>query len=110
MAESNFFKDAQEVAKLIPFGRVCSYGAIAKYLGSVKSARMVGWAMNATKYNLDNIPAHRVVNSKGILSGKQHFDQSNPMEEKLKAEGIKIENNQIIDFEKVFWDPNQELL
>lgn len=110
MSETNFFKDAQEVAKLIPFGRVSTYGAIAKYLGSAKSARMVGWAMNATKHNLEDVPAHRVVNSKGLLTGKNHFDEINPMEERLKNEGIEVKNNQIQNFETVFWDPNKELL
>lgn len=110
MSETNFFKDAQEVAKLIPYGRVSTYGAIAKYLGSARSARMVGWAMNATKYSLENVPAHRVVNSKGLLTGKRHFDEINPMEERLKNEGIEVIDNQIQNFETVFWDPNKELL
>ena len=110
MSETNFFNDAQEVAKLIPFGRVSTYGAIAKYLGSAKGARMVGWAMNATKYNLEDVPAHRVVNSKGLLTGKKHFDEINPMEERLRSEGIEIKDNQIQNFEKVFWDPSKELL
>lgn len=110
MENRNFFTDAQEVAKLIPYGRVTSYGAIAKYLGSPRSARMVGWAMNASKYNLENIPAHRVVNSKGILTGKNHFADENSMEKLLMEEGIEVKNGQILNFKQVFWDPLTELL
>lgn len=110
MEKRNFFKDAQDVAKLIPFGRVTSYGAIAKYLGAAKGARMVGWAMNASKFNLDEIPAHRVVNSKGVLTGKNHFSEENQMEKLLAEEGIKVENGQILNFDQVFWDPSVELL
>ena len=96
-----------EVARLIPEGRVTSYGAIARYLGSGKSARMVGWAMNSSA-GLD-VPAHRVVNQRGILTGKHHFEDPYAMEEQLKAEGITVKDDQILDFEKYFWDPSKEL-
>lgn len=108
MKEENFFQRVYEVVRLIPFGRVTSYGAIANYLGSRGSARMVGWAMNAS-HNMEDIPAHRVVNRKGLLSGKHHFDGTNLMQQLLENEGIKVENNQIIDFESHFWDPMKEL-
>jgi len=100
----NFFEKVHEVAKLIPFGRVTSYGAIAKYLGDTRFARMVGWAMNSSHGK--DVPAHRVVNSKGLLTGKHHFDGTNLMQQLLESEGIKVEDNQIQDFEKVFWDPS----
>ena len=93
---------------MIPVGRVTSYGAIAKYLGSKMGARMVGWAMNAC-HNMPDVPAHRVVNSKGILSGKHHFGEPDAMEKLLKKEGIKVKNDKIVDFDKVFWDPAEEL-
>ena len=102
-----FFKNAQEVARLIPKGRVTSYGAIAKYLGSVKSARMVGWAMNASK-NTD-VPAHRVVNRVGLLSGEKHFSTPTEMQLLLENEGINVQNQQIQNFKELFWDPNVEL-
>ena len=104
----NFFEKSYAVARLIPFGKVTSYGAIAKYLGAARSARMVGWAMNATHYD-DSVPAHRVVNRKGLLTGKHHFDGTNLMQQLLESEGIKIVDNQIQDFEKVFWNPSTEL-
>lgn len=106
MAEdSSFFERVYEVVRQIPEGKVTSYGAIAKVLGSAQSARMVGWAMNAS-HNQDDIPAHRVVNRKGLLTGKHHFDGTNLMQQLLENEGIKISNNQIIDFETHFWEPN----
>lgn len=105
---NNFFKKSQAVARKIPYGRVTSYGAIAKYLGSARAARTVGWAMNASHAD-DSIPAHRVVNNKGILTGKHHFDGTNLMQQLLESEGIQIRNFQIINFENVFWDPNKEL-
>jgi len=109
MAKSdNFFEKAYEIARQIPFGRVTSYGAIAKYLGAAKSARMVGWAMNSSGKD-ETIPAHRVVNRKGILTGKHHFQGTNLMQQLLESEGIKIENNQIMNFEAIFWDPLKEL-
>ena len=105
----NFFEKVYEIAKQIPFGRVTSYGAIAKYLGAAKSARMVGWAMNASHNNAD-IPAHRVVNRNGLLTGKFHFDGSNLMQQLLESEGIVVKENQIQNFNDVFWDPFKELL
>jgi len=105
----NFFEKVYEVAKQIPYGRVTSYGAIAKYLGTAKSARMVGWAMNASHNNAD-IPAHRVVNRNGLLTGKFHFDGTNLMQQLLENEGIVVKENQIQNFHDVFWDPFKELL
>ncbi|MEB8345909.1 MGMT family protein [Flavobacteriaceae bacterium KMM 6898] len=104
----NFFQKVYEVARLIPYGRVTSYGAIAKYLGAARSARMVGWAMNAS-HNMEDLPAHRVVNRKGLLTGKHHFDGTNLMQQLLENEGIEVWELQITDFEKLFWDPNKEL-
>jgi len=108
-SNDNFFEKSYQVARQIPFGRVTSYGAIAKYLGAVRSARMVGWAMNAS-HNNDTIPAHRVVNRKGLLTGKQHFDGTNLMQQLLESEGIKVIENQIQNFDTVFWDPTIELI
>lgn len=105
----NFFEKVFEIAKQIPFGRVTSYGAIAKYLGAAKSARMVGWAMNASHNNAD-IPAHRVVNRNGLLTGKFHFDGTNLMQQLLENEGIIVKENQIQNFNVVFWDPFKELV
>ncbi|HEY9221080.1 MAG TPA: MGMT family protein [Lutibacter sp.] len=105
----NFFEKVYEIAKQIPFGRVTSYGAIAKYLGTAKSARMVGWAMNASHNNAD-IPAHRVVNRNGLLTGKFHFDGTNLMQQLLENEGIVVIENQIQNFNQVFWDPFKELV
>ena len=105
--KSNFFKNAQDVARLIPKGRVTSYGAIAKYLGSAKSARMVGWAMNASK-NTD-VPAHRVVNRIGLLSGEKHFSTPTEMQLLLEKEGVDIEKQQVQNFKELFWDPSTEL-
>lgn len=105
---NNFFERVYEIARLIPEGKVTSYGAIAKALGAVRSARMVGWAMNAC-HNLDDIPAHRVVNRKGLLTGKHHFDGTNLMQQLLENDGIKVIDNQIIDFEKHFWEPKMNL-
>jgi methylated-DNA-protein-cysteine methyltransferase-like protein len=104
----NFFNQVYEVAKLIPYGRVTSYGAIANYLGASRSARMVGYAMNAS-HNMEHIPAHRVVNRKGLLTGKHHFDGTNLMQQLLESEGIKVMENQIQDFETIFWNPSKEL-
>jgi methylated-DNA-protein-cysteine methyltransferase-like protein len=102
--EANFFERVYVIARQIPEGRVTSYGAIAKALGTGRSARMVGWAMNAS-HNREDIPAHRVVNRKGLLSGKHHFAGTNLMQQLLENEGVKVVNNQIIDFEKHFWHP-----
>ena len=103
----NFFDKVYEVAKLIPYGRVTSYGAIAIYLGAARSARMVGYAMNGSVSK--DVPAHRVVNRKGLLTGKQHFEGTNLMQQLLESEGITVVDNQIQDLEKVFWDPLKEL-
>jgi methylated-DNA-protein-cysteine methyltransferase related protein len=102
--EANFFERVYAVARQIPFGKVTSYGAIAKALGSGRSARMVGWAMNAS-HNLEDVPAHRVVNRKGLLTGKMHFDGTNLMQQLLENEGIIVVENQIQDFKEVFWTP-----
>lgn len=98
-----------EIARLIPYGRVTSYGAIAKYLGTAQSARVVGWAMNDSHRQMEYVPAHRVVNRNGLLTGKHHFGNSNTMKQLLENEGIKIENDKIIDFNKIYWDPLKEL-
>ncbi len=106
--EPNFFERVYEVVKLIPLGRVTSYGAIARYLGAARSARMVGWAMNKA-HDLEEVPAQRVVNRLGLLTGKHHFGGTNAMQQLLESEGIVIKGNQIQNFEKVLWDPNKEL-
>ena len=100
----NFFERVYEIVRQIPEGKVTSYGAIAKAIGAARSARMVGWAMNAS-HNLEDVPAHRVVNRIGILSGKHHFEGTNLMQQLLENEGIQVVDNQIIDFEKHFWEP-----
>lgn len=107
--KKNFFEDVYEVVRLIPEGRVTSYGAIASYLGSKGSSRMVGWALIAS-HPFTNIPAHRVVNRNGLLTGKQHFDTPNAMQERLEQEGVRVENEKVVDFQKLFWDPAKELL
>lgn len=107
--DENFFESVYEVARQIPKGKVTSYGAIAACLGTKLSARMVGWAMNGAGRIKPKVPAHRVVNRLGILSGKHHFSTPNEMEKLLKKEGIKVKNDQVQDFEKVFWDPVKEL-
>lgn len=104
----NFFQKVYEVASQIPEGRVTSYGAIAKYLGAARSARMVGWAMNGAG-NIENVPAHRVVNKAGLLTGKHHFDGTNLMQQLLENEGVEVIDNQIQNLEKHFWDPYKEL-
>ncbi|WP_203256039.1 MGMT family protein [Hyunsoonleella ulvae] len=103
----SFFDKVYEVARLIPYGRVTSYGAIAKYLGAVRSARMVGYAMNGSAGK--DVPAHRVVNRKGLLTGKHHFDGTNLMQQLLESEGVIVEDNQIKNFDAVFWDPSKNL-
>ena len=104
-----FFEKTYEVVKQIPYGRVTSYGAVAAFLGSRGSARMVGWAMNGSKNLPENIPAHRVVNSSGLLTGKRHFGGGSIMAELLESEGVIIENDKISNFKDVFWDPVTEL-
>ncbi|MBT8270527.1 MAG: MGMT family protein [Flavobacteriaceae bacterium] len=103
----SFFERVYDVVRLIPYGRVTSYGAIARYLGAARSARMVGYAMNAS--HTRNVPAHRVVNRKGLLTGKFHFDGTKLMQQLLENEGIVIKDNQVRDFESRFWDPAVEL-
>lgn len=105
----NFFEDVHAVARLIPKGRVTSYGAIARYLGTKMSARMVGWAMNAA-HGEKNIPAHRVVNRQGLLTGKHHFHPPSSMQKSLEREGVKVVKDKVQDFETHFWDPSSELL
>ncbi|QHL87159.1 cysteine methyltransferase [Nibribacter ruber] len=107
--KTNFFKDVHEVVKLIPPGRVTSYGAIAAYLGAKGSARMVGWALIAS-HAQHGIPAYRVVNRNGMLTGKQHFAHANAMQENLEKEGVEVKDDQVVDFAKRFWDPAKELL
>jgi methylated-DNA-protein-cysteine methyltransferase related protein len=104
-----FFERVYEVARLVPCGRVTSYGAIAAYLGSKMSARMVGWAMNQCHTQELEVPAHRVVNRLGRLTGKHHFGGPNTMQELLESEGIRVLDDQVIDFKKHFWDPSREL-
>ncbi|MBM3185154.1 MAG: MGMT family protein [Bacteroidetes bacterium] len=106
---NDFFEQVYAVVRLIPNGRVTSYGAIASYLGSKKSSRMVGWAMNAS-HRLMDFPAHRVVNRVGALTGKMHFSTPNRMQELLETENIQVVNDQIVDFKIHFWDPNLELM
>ena len=101
----DFYQQVYEVVKLVPAGRVTTYGAIARYLGSAGSARMVGWAMNSSRKLPEYIPAHRVVNRDGLLTGKHHFDTPLAMKELLENEGIKITNDKIDNFERHFWDP-----
>jgi methylated-DNA-protein-cysteine methyltransferase-like protein len=104
----SFFEKVYEVARLIPYGRVTSYGAIAKYLGAARSARMVGYAMNSS--HTKDVPAHRVVNRKGLLTGKHHFEGTNLMQQLLESEGVRVVDNQVQDFDKLFWDPSEHLL
>lgn len=108
--KQSFFDRVYTVVRLIPEGRVTTYGAIARYIGAPQASRMVGWAMNASHHQPDFLPAHRVVNRKGILTGKHHFRHENLMQELLQSEGIKVEKNQVEDFEKLYWDPYKELI
>lgn len=98
-----------DVVLKVPFGRVTTYGAIANFLGTGGSARMVGWAMNSSHNHPENIPAHRVVNRNGILTGKHHFGTPGLMQELLESEGVEVKNDKIVDFESVFWDPARHL-
>ena len=104
MTDTNFFERVYALVRQIPYGKVTSYGAIAKALGAARSARMVGWAMNAS-HALEDVPAHRVVNRNGLLTGKMHFDGTNLMQQLLENEGIVVVDNQIVDFKKHFWQP-----
>jgi methylated-DNA-protein-cysteine methyltransferase-like protein len=107
--EESFFHKVYQVVRSIPFGRVTSYGAIARYLGTAGSARMVGWAMNHSHTYDPSLPAHRVVNRNGMLTGKHHFGSPDLMQQLLENEGVKIEEDRIINFKNIFWDPMQEL-
>ncbi len=104
-----FFENVYDVARLIPRGRVTSYGAIAKYLGSGQSARMVGYAMNLSGVQIPPVPAHRVLNRNGMLTGKHHFGSPDFMQKLLEKEGVKVVKDQVVDFERLFWDPGREL-
>ncbi|RTY79632.1 MGMT family protein [Flavobacterium sp. LS1P28] len=104
MSNDTFFERVYDIVRQIPYGKVTSYGAIAKALGTARSARMVGWAMNAS-HGFEDVPAHRVVNRNGLLTGKLHFDGTNLMQQLLESEGIIVTNNQIVDLEKYFWQP-----
>jgi methylated-DNA-protein-cysteine methyltransferase-like protein len=104
MTDSNFFNDVYDVVRLIPPGRVTTYGAIAKYLGATRSSRMVGWAMNASHTQPD-IPAHRVVNRQGMLTGKMMFSYPMQMQELLEEEGVRVVDDKVVEFERVFWEP-----
>jgi methylated-DNA-protein-cysteine methyltransferase-like protein len=107
--QNDFFEQVYAVVRLIPEGRVTSYGAIARYLGTAKSSRMVGYAMNASHHAEPFVPAHRVVNRNGLLTGKNHFPTITAMQEALEAEQVKIVNDEVIEFKNLFWDPNIEL-
>lgn len=107
--EYSFFQDVFDVVRMIPKGRVSSYGAIAGYLGTKLSARMVGWAMNSSHVAKPSVPAQRVVNRNGMLTGKHHFPTPTMMEELLKKDGVEVKNDTVVDFKKKFWDPAQEL-
>src|SRR5688572_28772405 len=111
LSEKNkdFFEMVYQVTRLIPEGRVTSFGAIANYLGSKRGARMVGWALSSSHNQKEFVPAHRVLNRNGMLSGKDHFGGPFEMQNRLEKEGVKVENNQVVDFEKLFWDPSLEL-
>ena len=108
-SKHNFFQDVYDVVRLIPKGRVTSYGAIARYLGTGSSARMVGWAMNGA-HSEKKLAPHRVVNSQGLLTGKHHFSPPAAMQERLEKEGVKVKKDKVQDWENVFWDPSLELL
>ncbi len=105
----DFFANVFKIVRLIPEGRVTNYGSIAKALGAAKSSRMVGWAMNASHSQKESVPAHRVVNRNGLLTGKAHFNPPSKMQEDLEKEGIEVKEDKIINFKELFWDPNLEL-
>ena len=109
MDKENFFENVFEVVRQVPRGRVTTYGAIASFLGMTRSARMVGWAMNASHTQPD-VPAHRVVNRTGLLTGKHHFSHPTAMEDALRAEGVRVEEDRVCNFSELFWDPGAELL
>lgn len=105
MKNDSFFEKVYQVVKLVPKGRVTTYGAIAEYLGTRGSARMVGWALNASHKSLDDIPAHRVINRNGLLTGKRHFGGSDIMQQLLESEGVTVIDNRVVNFKELFWDP-----
>jgi len=105
----NFFERVYEVARLVPHGRVTTYGAIARCLGSPQSSRMVGWALNASEGVPNWVPAHRVVNRNGLLTGKRHFPSSETMRQLLESEGVEVENDAVVRFGELFWDPTAEM-
>ena len=107
--ETSFFERVYEVVRQIPYGRVTSYGAIARCIGAPQSARMVGWAMN-NAHDKPDVPAHRVVNRNGLLTGKHHFPGTDTMQRMLESEGLIVENDQILNFKDCFWDPNDSLI
>lgn len=109
MEEKDFFQRVYDVVRLVPAGRVTSYGAIAKYLGAARSSRAVGYAMNAS-HSFEDVPAQRVVNRNGLLTGKHHFQGTNLMQQLLESEGVTIKENQVQDFKNVFWDPSVEFI
>ena len=106
----DFFQRVYEVVRLVPSGRVTTYGAIARYIGSAQSSRMVGWAMNGSHTQTEYVPAHRVINRNGVLTGKHHFGGSKVMKELLESEGIEVVEDRVVNFREVFWDPNTELI
>jgi methylated-DNA-protein-cysteine methyltransferase-like protein len=108
-SDDSFFEKVYDVARLVPFGRITTYGAIAAYLGSRMSARMVGWAMNKCHVHPFPVPAHRVVNRQGLLTGKHHFGGHDTMRQLLEEEGVEIANDRVIRFKELFWDPGKEL-
>lgn len=110
MEKETFFDQVYEVVRLIPKGRVTSYGAVASFLGTAGSSRMVGYAMNAAGMAFPPVPAHRVVNRMGLLTGKHHFGAEDLMQQLLENEGIKVEDDKVVDFRKLYWDPSVELL
>jgi len=105
----SFFQKVYDVVRQIPYGQVSSYGAIARFLGTGKSARMVGWAMNQSHTAMPPVPAHRVVNRQGLLTGKLHFAYPEHMQELLEGEDIRVVADRVVDFKELFWDPNTEL-
>ncbi len=107
--DKDFFSRVYEVAVLVPEGRVTTYGAIAKCLGTARSSRMVGWAMSQSHSYADYVPAHRVVNRNGVLTGKHHFGGETIMQELLEAEGVSVEGDKVVNFKNIFWDPLEEL-
>ena len=106
---ASFYESVYDVVRLIPKGRVTSYGAIAAYLGTKSSSRMVGYAMNEAHKTFPPVPAHRVVNRKGLLTGKHHFGSSDMMQQLLENEGIRVQDDQVVEFDKVLWDPGREI-